>query len=628
MKLRAVAVVLLSLCPTIASAAPVDITSADYRDRVFACWLGKSIGGTLGMPFEGRREIHHLTFFEPVPTKPLPNDDLDLQLLWLKALEERGPRVDAGVLGEYWLSYVPVDWNEYGVGKANLRLGFAPPVSGQFRNQQWRDSNGAWIRSEIWACLAPGRPALAARYAFEDACVDHGVAEGTWAELFCAALESAAFVESNRDRLLAIGLAYIPADCAVAKSVRAAMAAKQQGLELAAAREAVIQASKSTGWFMAPQNVAFTVLGWLYGEDDFGRSLCAAVNCGDDTDCTGATLGSLLGILRGTKGIPERWRKPVGEKILTVAVSGFRTPRDISELTDRTVAMAHRVLAEYPPADTAPLVDEAAAKGLWARSPWQLRRELVSVTAVLDLKEEPLVAEGQARTVAVALTAGTPREQRVTLTWRLPAELRAEPASQQVVVKPGQPTTVNVALTALGRGVHRGTLEIAPAARAEVGVLPFALATKVTVRRDDLALASRGATATSDSELERERGCTARLIDGAIAESHDFEGRRWHSALTPHPHWVQITLPEAQAVGGVVLHFADRLGYPVSFVGEGSLDGQTWAPLFDERNWRDPAGYEKRFTAQPMRYFRLTIRKSASAQYPHAAQLSELELLP
>ena len=124
----------------------VTLSEAEFRDKVHACWLGKNIGGTVGMPVEGRREMHSFTFYEPVPEKPAANDDLDLAILWMKALSERGIRIDARVLGEYWLEYVCVDWNEYGVGKANMRDGFPPPLSGQFRNERWRDSKGAWIR--------------------------------------------------------------------------------------------------------------------------------------------------------------------------------------------------------------------------------------------------------------------------------------------------------------------------------------------------------------------------------------------------------------------------------------------------------------------------------------------------
>ena len=154
------------------------INEAEFRDRVYACWLGKNIGGTLGMPFEGKTDVNNITFYTKIKEgEPAANDDLDLQILWLKAMEENNLNVDAYTLGEYWLKYVPVNWNEYGVGKVNMRLGIMPPLSGEYNNAKWKTSNGAWIRSEIWACLAPGNPMLAAQFAWNDACVDHGCTE-------------------------------------------------------------------------------------------------------------------------------------------------------------------------------------------------------------------------------------------------------------------------------------------------------------------------------------------------------------------------------------------------------------------------------------------------------------------
>jgi len=61
-----------------------------YEDKVQACWIGKNIGGTIGGPFEGVEEMVEVTGFTTEKGQPLPNDDLDLQLLWLKAIEERG----------------------------------------------------------------------------------------------------------------------------------------------------------------------------------------------------------------------------------------------------------------------------------------------------------------------------------------------------------------------------------------------------------------------------------------------------------------------------------------------------------------------------------------------------------
>jgi hypothetical protein len=129
------------------AAQKVILNEADFRDRIYACWLGKNIGGTLGMPFEGKREPNSISFYTDLKKgEPAANDDLDLQILWLKAMEDNGGRVDARILGEYWLKYVPVDWNEYGVGKANMKMGWLPPLSGEFNNEKWKHSNGAWIR--------------------------------------------------------------------------------------------------------------------------------------------------------------------------------------------------------------------------------------------------------------------------------------------------------------------------------------------------------------------------------------------------------------------------------------------------------------------------------------------------
>ena len=92
-----------------------------YKDKVYACWIGKNIGGTMGTPYEGRRELLDIKGFATKPGEVLPNDDLDLQLIWLYALENCGPfGVNAATLGEHWISFIVPHWNEYGIGKANM----------------------------------------------------------------------------------------------------------------------------------------------------------------------------------------------------------------------------------------------------------------------------------------------------------------------------------------------------------------------------------------------------------------------------------------------------------------------------------------------------------------------------
>ena len=146
----------------------------------------------MGTPYEGQRRTWDIQGFATEPGKPMPNDDLDLQLIWLHAVEQMGPyAINAATLGEFWISLIPPNWNEYGVGKNNIKRGLIPPISGDYQNS-WKNSNGAWIRTEIWACLAPGCPEIAAKYAIEDASVDHGAGEGTIAAAFVAAMQASA----------------------------------------------------------------------------------------------------------------------------------------------------------------------------------------------------------------------------------------------------------------------------------------------------------------------------------------------------------------------------------------------------------------------------------------------------
>lgn len=321
------------------------LSREEYRDKIYACWMGKNIGGTLGGPWEGRRHTHALTFYEPVPDKAAPNDDLDLQLVWLKMLENEGPDPSVRTFAAYWNQYASrYPWNEYGFFMRNFERGLRPPVAGCFENY-FVDEMGSPIRSEIWACLHPGDPQAAARMAWKDSALDHAGGEGMYGEMFWAALQSAAFVESDPMTLIRIGLNMIPLSSHVARLIREAVWCHQNGKTWGEARERIASRFGHIQPCNAAPNHGFTIIGWLYGQD-FGDRLCKAVNCGYDTDCTGATLGALLGILEGPEGIPRKWSAAIGEQIVLHKFTGeCDAPATIEDLTERTVALTEKATA-------------------------------------------------------------------------------------------------------------------------------------------------------------------------------------------------------------------------------------------------------------------------------------------
>ncbi|WP_162341508.1 ADP-ribosylglycohydrolase family protein [Paenibacillus paridis] len=320
------------------------LNEQDYYRIVYGGWLGKNIGGTLGAPVEGIKELLQLEYYPELPDGPLENDDLDLQLVWLHALEQYGPGLTAAHLAQEWVDHIFFPFDEYGYALTNMRRGLKPPIAGLFNNP-FTSCMGSPIRSEIWAMVAPGMPELAARYAYEDAITDHAGGEGVYGEMFFAALESAIFFEKDRDALIAIGMKFIPPDCRTALAIQDLLRWHKEGKEWKVARELILEHHGSENFTDTPQNIAFTLLGWLYG-DDFEDAILKAVNCGYDTDCTAATLAAILGMILGPEGLPAKWVDPVGNKVVvSPPIKGFPYPVTLEELTGRTIAMGRQILA-------------------------------------------------------------------------------------------------------------------------------------------------------------------------------------------------------------------------------------------------------------------------------------------
>ncbi len=319
-----------------------------YRDQVMGCWLGKAVGGTLGMPYEGMSGPFDLAFYDPVPREMLPNDDLDLQVVWACLLDrETDPRVCRHVLSRGWLEHIGFPWDEYAVCIRNLREGIAAPQSGSFDNW-FMNGMGAAIRSELWACLAPGNPALAAAYAYEDACVDHD-RDGLWAEVFLAAMQSAAF-EMNRIRdVVEAGLKQIPADSILARAVRDTFQWWEGSGDWRQVRRQILDRYGHEDFTNVTENIAFILLALLDGDGDFSRSICTAANCGKDTDCTAATVGALLGILN-PDGIDPKWLEPIGRDLkLSPQIQGISPPPTLDGFTDLVVSLRDRLQGRTPP---------------------------------------------------------------------------------------------------------------------------------------------------------------------------------------------------------------------------------------------------------------------------------------
>ena len=318
----------------------------DYKNKVYGCFVGKCVGGTLGIYREGKRDYVEVTYYDPVPDKMLPNDDLDLQVVNLEAVLKHGLPISRYSLTENWKYHVAdTAPDEYGCSISNHTLKMYPPLSGIYRNKMYAGMGGA-IRSELWACLAPANPYLASIFAKEDACCDH-TNEGVHAEMFLAAVESAAFAKTDLFALIDVGLSVIPDDSKLKHAFLDVIKWWNDGKNLLKVRELILKNYPSDNWTDATINLSFILLSLLACENSFDKAICTAVSLGYDTDCTAATVGSIFGIMN-PDGIDEKWTSPIGNAlVLSAGVINMHSKNTIDEFCDQIIALASEVQAFY-----------------------------------------------------------------------------------------------------------------------------------------------------------------------------------------------------------------------------------------------------------------------------------------
>jgi ADP-ribosylglycohydrolase len=357
--------------------APTSTNSDTLRAKVLGCWLGKAVGGTLGQTFEGLEGPLDADFYVPVPTQMVPNDDLDLQVLYACVLAAQSePAVSRYTLAHAWAAHVAFPWNEYGVGMRNLAEGIRPPHTGSFDNW-FACGEGAAIRSELWACLAPGDPELAGAYAYEDACFDHA-GDGIGAAVFLARLQALAFVEGDPDRIIDGALSALPEDSGIRHVVNDTRNWVRQGITWQRARQLILERYGSSDFTDVRPNTGFVILGWLTGQD-FSERICITNNCGEDTDSTTATLGALLGIL-DPGSIDERWLAPIGRDLhINDEITGITHPATIDGFTDLVLALREKLpgtAPSVPPSEFDPADYSIPVQIAWTNNrdrPWHDR---------------------------------------------------------------------------------------------------------------------------------------------------------------------------------------------------------------------------------------------------------------
>ncbi len=410
-----------------------EIAWEQYLDRVFGCWLGKCVAGTIGAPYEGMKQLLGIPFRPELLEKVLPNDDLDLQVLWLSVLEERGTAFTADDLAEAFATRCPYAPGEYAVFMKNHARGLRPPLTGSFNNHYYREGMGCPIRSEIWACIAPGDPALAADCASKDGILDHA-GESVHAERFLAAAEALAFVDPDLDRCLDGAMAYIAGDSRIARLIADARAWCREETDWRVARERILAEYGHPDCTNLFQNIGITLLALHYGRGDLIETTMIALNCGFDTDCTCATAGAFLGILQGARALVERHG---------VRDHGYKLDVDAPRRSDRLLDLAEdtcRMGLVFAPRN-------AAVRIVGGPEVTPPAVEQPTVEIAIDYGGAPAIGLGESRTLSFLLHNYATASIAGRVRLRGPSDWRFTTQAADLVLAPGHTTAWAVGVT-------------------------------------------------------------------------------------------------------------------------------------------------------------------------------------
>ncbi|UCD46202.1 MAG: ADP-ribosylglycohydrolase family protein [Candidatus Bathyarchaeota archaeon] len=345
----------------------------ELYDRTHGAWLGRCSGCLLGKPVEGWTRERIESYLRLAETYPLDDyfplltplqegyrlhpsyresvqgriegmprdDDIDYTIIGLHVLEEHGSEFTTDDVAGEWLTHIPyrmVNTAERAAYR-NLVNGLPPRSAASHRNP-YREWIGAQIRADIWGYVTPGMPELGAEYAHRDASLSH-VKNGMYGEMFVSAMVSAAFATDDVVEIIETGLSEIPGSSRLAEAAVNVLGWSEECGDWRGAWDRVMEEYGGFHTVHTINNAALVLLGLLYGGGDFEKTIVLSVMGGLDTDCNGATAGSIIGAVLGAEALPRKWIDPLDDRVRS-AVTGFTDMR-ISDLARRTCAVREKI---------------------------------------------------------------------------------------------------------------------------------------------------------------------------------------------------------------------------------------------------------------------------------------------
>jgi hypothetical protein len=325
---------------------------AEYRDKMKAGWLGQMAGVAWGGPTEFKWKDAIIPADKVPQWKPamineaFPQDDLYVEMTFLRSLEQYGLRVSIRQAGiDFANSGYPL-WCANNAGRVNLRKGIAPPDSSHPRFNKCPNDIDYQIEADFSGLIAPGLPQFAIECGEKfGRLMNYG--DGVYAGQFIGAMYAAAFFENDPVKIAETALTAIPAECQYAEMVRDMIAwyraessdwEKTWRLCQQKYRENPEFQKASNGGIDCKINGAYVLLGLLYGQGDPDRTIVISMRGGQDSDCNPSSAAGVLFTTIGAARLPGRFTSELkNDQVFSHTAYNFPTLLAVSEKLTREI---------------------------------------------------------------------------------------------------------------------------------------------------------------------------------------------------------------------------------------------------------------------------------------------------
>ena len=308
------------------------LAKSELHDKIKGGWAGQVIGCTYGGPTEFRYkgvmipdsiqipwdENRCLWYYENAPGL---YDDVYMDLTFVDVFEKEG--LDAPAKS-HALAFANADymlWHANQAARYNILSGIMPPESGFWIYNPHADDIDFQIEADFAGLMSPGMVNTAT-----DICdkVGHimNYGDGWYGGVYVAAMYSLAFVSNDVNYVVEEALKSIPVESQFYKCINDVILWHSEFPDDWSKTWNLVQQNWSEdigcpdGVYRdfnidAKINAAYIVIGLLYGEGDYTKTLDVSARCGQDSDCNPASAGGILGTMVGYTKIPEEWKKGV-----------------------------------------------------------------------------------------------------------------------------------------------------------------------------------------------------------------------------------------------------------------------------------------------------------------------------